>query len=234
MSTKNRPGGELAARPLHFIWIVDCSGSMGLDNKIESLNSAIREAIPHMQEVAEDNPNAEILMRVVTFSSGAQWHVATPTPVDQFKWEDVVLGSVTDMGAALRLVAEQLKIPPMSTRALPPVLVLVTDGMATDDFAGGLHELLSLPWGKKAVKIAIAIGDDPSEETLEKFMGMHGELKPLRAHNAEQLVNYIKWASSAVVQAASSPLSQVDKSKGILTPLPPPADSQLMDVNHVW
>ena len=23
-----RPGGELATRPLHFIWIADCSGSM--------------------------------------------------------------------------------------------------------------------------------------------------------------------------------------------------------------
>jgi len=23
-----RPGGELATRPLHFIWMADCSGSM--------------------------------------------------------------------------------------------------------------------------------------------------------------------------------------------------------------
>ena len=23
-----RPGGELASRPLHFFWVVDCSGSM--------------------------------------------------------------------------------------------------------------------------------------------------------------------------------------------------------------
>ena len=40
-----RPGGELAARPLHFIWIADCSGSMAVDGKIQSLNTAIREAI---------------------------------------------------------------------------------------------------------------------------------------------------------------------------------------------
>lgn len=23
-----RPGGELESRPLHFFWVVDCSGSM--------------------------------------------------------------------------------------------------------------------------------------------------------------------------------------------------------------
>lgn len=39
-----RPGGEMATRPLHFIWIADCSGSMGIDGKIQALNNAIREA----------------------------------------------------------------------------------------------------------------------------------------------------------------------------------------------
>ncbi len=46
------PGGALASRPLHFIWVADCSGSMSVDGKIQALNNAIREAIPHMQQVA--------------------------------------------------------------------------------------------------------------------------------------------------------------------------------------
>ena len=37
MST--RPGGELATRPLHFIWIADCSGSMEPDGKIQGVTS---------------------------------------------------------------------------------------------------------------------------------------------------------------------------------------------------
>ncbi|MFQ5615562.1 MAG: tellurium resistance protein, partial [Anaerolineales bacterium] len=32
--------------------------------------------------------------------------------------------------------------------------------------------------------------------------------KPLRANNAESLVNYIKWASTAVLKSASAPASQ--------------------------
>jgi hypothetical protein len=29
----------------------------------------------------EDNPNAQVLVRAVKFSNGAQWHIAQPTPV---------------------------------------------------------------------------------------------------------------------------------------------------------
>ncbi len=75
-----RPGGELASRPLHFIWIADSSGSMSDDGKIQALNTAIREAIPHMKKVAEDNPNAQVLVRAVKFSNGAQWHISPGLP----------------------------------------------------------------------------------------------------------------------------------------------------------
>jgi len=106
-----RPGGELATRPLHFIWIADCSGSMAVDGKIQSLNTAIKEAIPNMQDVADENPNAQVLVRAVRFSDGAQWHVSQPTDIADFKWDDLDAGGVTAMGKALSIVADQLKIP---------------------------------------------------------------------------------------------------------------------------
>jgi len=202
-----RPGGELATRPLHFIWITDCSGSMKTDGKIQALNVAIREAIPHMQKVGAENPNAQVLVRAIKFSSGAQWHISQPTPVEDFKWEDLQADGVTDMGKALSMVAEQLKIPPMTDRALPPVLVLISDGQPTDSFEKGLKELMEQPWGKKAVRIAIAIGSDADYDVLQKFIG-HVEIKPLQASNPESLVNYIKWVSTAVLKSASSPASQ--------------------------
>ncbi|MDZ8091581.1 MAG: hypothetical protein RMZ42_06535 [Nostoc sp. DedQUE05] len=48
------------------------------------------------------------------------------------------------------MLGEQLKIPPMTNRALPSVLVLITDGQTTDDFSGGLKKLMEQNWGKKA------------------------------------------------------------------------------------
>ncbi|HJR08855.1 MAG TPA: VWA domain-containing protein [Pyrinomonadaceae bacterium] len=230
-----RPGGELATRPLHFIWMADCSGSMAIDGKIQSLNTAIKEAIPNMQTVADENPNAQVLVRAVRFSSGAQWHVSQPTEVADFRWEDLTAEGVTDMGKALLMVAEQLRIPPMVERALPPVLVLISDGQPTDDYASGLKALMDQPWGRKAVRIAIAIGEDADTEVLQKFIG-NPEVKPLQANNPEALVKYIKWVSTAVLKSASAPVSQTSDSAtpGTNVPIPMLPDSSPTSADDVW
>ena len=230
-----RPGGELATRPLHFIWIADCSGSMAVDGKIQSLNTAIKEAIPHMQDVADENPNAQVLVRAVRFSDGAQWHVSQATDIADFKWDDLDAGGVTAMGKALSIVADQLKIPPMDERALPPVLVLISDGQPTDDFAGGLQALMNEPWGRKAMRIAIAIGEDADQEVLKKFIA-NPELRPLQANNPESLIKYIRWVSTAVLKSASSPASQsaAASTAGLNVPIPALPDTTGPSADDVW
>lgn len=208
--TPRRPGTAVANRPLHFFWICDCSGSMA-GAKIQSLNNAIREAIPAMRDVADDNPTAQVLVRALAFSDGAQWHIGTPTQINEFTWTDLDAGGLTDMGKALKLLADELR--KMPDRGLPPVLVLITDGVPTDDFKSGLNALMAEPWGKKAVRIAIAIGTEAEEDVLKKFIG-NPEIPPLRAQNSEQLVRFIKWASTATVQSASSPSSQTTGADG--------------------
>lgn len=230
------PGGELAHRPLHFIWIADCSGSM-IGDKIGSLNFAIRESIPHMQKAADENPEAQVMVRSIKFSSGAQWQISDSTPVDKFKWKDLEAGGTTDMGKALKLVADQMKMPPMPERALPPVLVLISDGQPTDDYKKGLDELLGLPWGKKAVRMAVAIGKDADYDVLQKFID-NPKLKPLKSNNPEALVKNIKWLSTVVVKAASSPASQSENStsSGVNIQIPETldVDSDPGSANDVW
>jgi uncharacterized protein YegL len=178
---------------------------MKLDGKMEALNTAIRDALPHMKDAASNNPNAEVLVRVLRFSTGAAWHVGTPVMVQDFQWTDIPAEEgVTELGRAMVMIAEQLKVDKMPQRALPPVLALVTDGLPTDDFVSGLRRLMDEPWAKKAVRVAIGIGDDADMETLQRFIG-HNEIRPLRANNPDQLVRYIRWASTAVVGSASQP-----------------------------
>jgi len=230
-----RPGGELATRPLHFILLADCSGSMNIDGKIQALNNAIREAIPHMQAIANENPNAEILVRAIKFSDGAAWHISQPTPIEKFEWVDLTSGGLTDMGEALSLLSEQLKIPPMSDRALPPVLVLISDGLPTDDINNGLKTLMALPWGKKSVRIAIAVGEDADQEILQRFID-NPHIKPLQANNADQLVKYIKWVSTVILKSASSPSSQINymNSSGMNVPIPKLPDNEPSSATDVW
>ena len=142
---------------------------------------------------------------------------------------------MTSMGKALGMVTEQLKMPPMSDRALPPVLVLISDGQPTDDYAGGIQALMDQPWGKKAVRIAIAIGEDADQEVLRKFIG-NPELKPLQANNPEALVKYINWVSTAVLRSASAPPSQTfdTATPGTNVPIPAVPDAGPTSADDVW
>ena len=185
------PGGPVESRPLHFIFMLDCSGSMAIEGKIQSLNQAIKVVIPEMKKAAESNPETQLLVRAITFSDGAQWHISQPQPVAIFTWSDISADGVTDMGKACSMVAEQLSLSVMPKRALPPVLLLITDGQPTDDFAGGLKKLLSEPWGKKAVRLAIAIGEDAERSVLEKFIN-NPEIPVLQANNPETLIKCIR------------------------------------------
>ena len=197
------PGGALANRPLHFFWMVDCSSSMAGD-RIGAVNHAIQECIEPMREEAAGNPNAQLYIHTLKFASGASWVTAEPVPIEEFAWEDVEASGITDMGKAFELLAGQLSMPPMPARALPPVIVLLTDGNPTDDWKRPLEKLLKMPWGKKAVKVAIAIGKDAERSVLEAFTGNPEAV--LDAGNPEVLTHFIKWAST-VASAVSNPTS---------------------------
>src|SRR5471032_2321841 len=213
-----RPGGRMASRPLHFIWLADGSGSMRVEGKIQALNHAIREAIPHMRAAAEENPHATVFVNAIRFADDAQWMDKKLTPVSEFRWHDIEAGGATALGEALTMVGEALQPPLMTDRALAPVIALVTDGLPTDDFQAGLDHLLSKPWGRQAVRIVVAIGEDSaSNEAQEIFRSFiaNDNLKPFHANNPEALAEQIRWVSTAVLKSVSSPAGQLpDPSEG--------------------
>jgi len=176
-------------------------------DKIGTVNHAIQSAIPEMADTARNNPNAQLFVRTLRFSTGATWVTGNPVAVEDFAWEDLSAEGVTDMGKAFDMLAAQLTIPPMSDRALPPVLVLLSDGHPTDDYKPSLDKLLQLPWGKKAVRIAISIGHDVDvdDDVLHEFTGSK-ELV-LQANHPAALVKMIKWASTAA-SMVSAPASR--------------------------
>jgi uncharacterized protein YegL len=197
-STPRTLGGPMARRQLHFMWILDVSGSMRTDGKIQALNVAISEALPSLRAAAEGNMSADVMVRAVTFSTGANWHFPNPIPVGEFRWTPVEAGGFTDMGAALSLAAGGLQVPPMPERGLSPVLVLVSDGQPTDNFADGLRELLDTTWGSRAIRLAIAIGRDADQNVLQTFIGRESGQRPVLANNPDAIIAAIRWASTAV------------------------------------
>lgn len=170
---------------------------MGEDGKIEAFNNALRECIPHLLAVADENPSVEILVRAIAFSTGARWHISTPTPVAKLKWVDLTPGGERDLGVALAMVAKCLETPPLPSRGLPPVLVLVTDGAPTDDYKAGLDALLARPWGSRAVRLAIPLGSMVEPKFIQEFIGTPG-VRPIEPSSAESITKYFKYVSTDV------------------------------------
>ena len=195
-----------------------------MGEKIGVVNNAIQSCIPEMVDAASGNPYAQLLIRTLKFSSGASWVTSAPVPVEDFAWEDLEASGLTDLGKAFDLLAAQLTIPPMSDRALPPVIVLLSDGFPTDEYKESLNKLLHLPWGKKAVKIAISIGQDADDEVLAEFTG-NRELV-LQANNAAALTKMIKWASTTA-SVVSAPASRVMNDTAATDDSENPADKLL-------
>ena len=201
--TPDLAGAGVTRRELNFILAVDCSGSM-TGEKMASLNYAMRSTLPAMREAARDNPETRVLIRVVSFSTGAAWQTTAAVPVEDYAWTDLEAGGETATGAALREVAAMLTPEVLAARQLPPIIVLISDGQPTDDFEAGLDALRHAPFGAKSVRIAIAIGGDADLDTLKTFVG-NDAFAPLQANTAEELVNRIKWATTTPVKAVSRP-----------------------------
>jgi len=201
------PDGQVARKQLHFFWLADCSDSMR-GKKIATLNQAIREALPEVQKAVAAYPQVDIRMRAIKFSDDASWHVGPdPVTLDEFVWPELETSGLTATAKALRLLAGELSIERMPRRGLPPVCILISDGFCTDpreEYDAAIAELGKIPWGIKAVRLAIAIGDesDYNAPELLKFTNQES-VGLLKAHSPEELVAYIKWASVSASVASS-------------------------------
>ncbi|MDR1705937.1 MAG: VWA domain-containing protein, partial [Clostridiales bacterium] len=176
-----------------------------------------------LKEAADDNHEAQMYVRAMKFSVGAQWHTVE-TKIEDFVWYDLDVNGWTDTGEAMKLMAQELSLEKMGQRALPPVIILISDGEATDDYEGGIAKLLAQRWAQKAVRIAIAIGSDANIPQLTKFCSNPQENPPLVADRASDLVRFIKWASVEVSKSVSnSVISGANSSSNVNLPPPPQA-----------
>lgn len=204
----DRLGGATTRRPLHVFWILDVSGSMGHDGKIQALNTAIEETLPLLREDAAENPQAQVLVSALVFATSPRWTGPTEAPLETLRWEPVeaVPQGLSELGLAVRSLVEPLKRMEQEGRGYPPVVVLVSDGQPTalagPRFEDALEEVLALPWGRASVRAAIGIGRDADMAALARFTGDPAR-PPLRADDPEQLVAMVQWMSRYASRVAT-------------------------------
>ena len=195
------PGGGISRRPLRFIILADCSGGMK-GEKIQALNYAIADMMPHLAAWERDQEQAQVFVQAVAFATEPWWHIPDPQPVASIRWKPLqpVHKGLTNMGPAFAMAADALAPGRIERRALRPALLLITDGLATDPpggFEAGLATLMAQPAGKAALRLAIAIGRDAQSAALDWFIG-DPSVPVLVADSTEDIADRLVAASLAV------------------------------------
>lgn len=191
-----------SARPLPVIVLADVSGSMTANGKIDTMNDAIAEMIEAFAE--EDDSRAEIHISVITFG-GAEAKIHKPLrPASEVAWEPMTAAGRTPMGKAFSVaqaLIEDYKVVP--SRAYRPTMVLVSDGVPTDDWQTPLSSLLASERARKASRFAMSIGEDADKDTLKSFLG-DNEGRVFEAYEAREIKKFFRWVTMSVTSRSRS------------------------------
>ena len=179
---------------LVVFFVVDRSGSMSIDGKMNSVNHAIREAIPVLKGIG--GSDAEIKIAVLTFSIGAEWMYSEPQDIETFTWNDIEPDGYTDFGAACNELCDKLsrkEFMKSQSGYKKPVIILLTDGEPTDDevWPDALKRLKTNRWFQLSIKIALAV-DSADDDVLGNFVGSSEGVYRINDENPQKLKKIIK------------------------------------------
>jgi len=198
---------EIKRRELVIFYVLDTSGSMNDDGKIGVLNEAMRETSHVLENIAKSNADAEIKIAVMQFNSGAEWVTENgPVYLEDFVWDDLKAGGLTDIGMALNELYDKMsreKFLKSEVGQYIPVIIFMGDGYPTDNWEKALEDLkASNKWFKRSTKIAFALGDAADEKVLAKIVGNSEAV--VKTNDMELFKRLIRFVSATASMVNSS------------------------------
>lgn len=200
---------ESPRKELHVFYVLDTSGSME-GAKISALNHAMEESIGALETLAKNNGDAKLKVAVMEFNSGCKW-ITSNGPEDleeDFEYEYLEAGGLTDIGAALRELDSKLsrhKFLNSMTGALMPVIIFMTDGYATDDYEKSLEEIRKNRWFARGTKIGFALGDDSDVKMISSIVGnSEAVIKTTDLDLFKRLMKFVSVTASMLVSQSTT------------------------------
>lgn len=173
---------------------------MAADGKIDVLNEAIDRMLAAFRTL--DVPGCEVHVAVIAFGGNKASLHLPPTPVDDATWTSLSASGRTPMGQAFSLAKAMLEDEDaVPSRSYRPNLVLVSDGIPTDDWQGPLASLDASKQAQRAMRFAIGIGADTKLDVLRKFAGEVGQVVP--AEDVEVITEFFKFVTYSVTAAVT-------------------------------
>jgi uncharacterized protein YegL len=183
----------IATRTLTVFYVLDTSERM-TGAPIAALNRAIFETIMTLGETAkQQKPDCKLKIAVLSFNSTCGWmQPLGPEEAENFVWEDLQAGGMSNIGEALGELDSKLSSSAFLsdiTGNYLPIIIFMTDGYATDDYKKALDKIRENPWFKRGTKIGFAIGDDPDTDMIAEIVGNPEAV--LRTDDLEELTEEI-------------------------------------------
>lgn len=201
-------------RAIPVVLMLDKSGSMAENGKIDVLNSAVRT----MLESFRKNDNSIVAIKVAIIAFGG--NEATILTHDknhesvQIQYADEVFDNYTEleaygmtpMGHALTiaksLIEDKDKIP---SRCYRPYVVLVSDGMPNDNWEQPLEAFITEGRSAKCYRMSMGIGVDKGTEeysVLKKFASSPEAV--FAASDASGISKFFRFVTMSTTTRASS------------------------------
>ncbi len=206
-------------RPMPVFVLADVSGSM-TGEKIQTLNSALREMISSLRTVQDLRGKIEVA--VITFGASVTV-VSELTAVDDLEIPELAAAGSTRMGAALDCIRDMIERDAMiPARAFTPTVILVSDGIPTDlpkeikqkveSGEAKREDLLGWPALKalhistragKTVRLAMGIGEDADFDILQAFVNTPG-VPVIRAQDSRGIERFFNWVTMSIASRSVS------------------------------
>ena len=201
---------EIPRKVLYVYYVLDTSESME-GAKISALNHAMEEVTEALKTLAKNNADAKLKIAVLEFNSGCKW-ITSNGPEDlevDFEYEYLEAGGRTDIGAALKELNSKISrhhaFLNSMTGALMPVIIFMTDGYATDDYAKALEEIRKNRWFARGTKIGFALGDNPDVKMLSSIVGnSEAVIKTTNLDYFKKLMKFVSVTASMLVSQSTT------------------------------
>ena len=188
-------------RPLPVIVAVDRSGSMGANGKIDALNIALKDFINSLKD--EGSNKVQIHIALFSFGGTTATCDLPLTIIKEVSIPAYQAHGKTPMGESFslikNLIEDKVQIP---SRSYKPTIVLLTDGIPTDNYESAMNALINDGRSAKAFRISMAIGDDADHNMLSKFVSTPEYL--VTGDSARDIRKFFRFVTMTVTQRMKS------------------------------
>ncbi len=166
---------------LNMFFIVDVSGSMRKEGRIQAVNEAFTNMVPILREVQRDcMAEFELNIAIMTFDQEARW-IVPPTPILEYNHKEIECSQWgTYFSKAFKTLGGKLtksEYMAYTGKIVKPYIMLMTDGEPTegDNYEPEIDKLLKNDLFSQAQRFAVLIGNDTihsasARATVEKFV----------------------------------------------------------------